>query len=234
MIIDILVLICAIWAFVIGLRRGLIVQLCHFVGLYAAILFAPNFALEVGSYMFDDAGKAYIAGFALIVVAAILLVWIVAPLLRFVIVWRPIRPIDALLGGILNLATMVVVTAALFAVFDSVNLGSEIRQDRLIELMEEYEGREAEMRERIASLEAAEVDEQMRQYLHHRYIDYETLCESRCFFPLSKLGTRLVPSLQQLNEQISSRCDEIFGRIIEQKLNDNNINNIAGNGATES
>ena len=134
MFLDIIVAVGAVWAFILGLRRGVIIQLCHLIGLYTAILLAPRFATEVGSLVMDDPGKAYLAGFSLIVAGALLIVWIIAPILRTIIVWEPIRPIDATLGGVLNLATMVVVTASLFAIFDRINLGTEIRQESLAEL----------------------------------------------------------------------------------------------------
>lgn len=222
MVIDILVLICAIWALVLGLKRGFLVQLCHFVGLYIAVLLAPKYALEVGELILDDPGKAYITGFALIIIVAILLVWIVAPLLRYIIVWRPIRPVDALLGGVLNLATMVVITAVLFSVFDQINLGTEIRQDKLVELMQEYNGQAKQLEERIASLGDKEANESMREYLNHRYISYETLQKSRSFFPLVELGTCLVPTLQdanrELHEEVDDMLDDMFEDIIEKGI----------------
>lgn len=218
MVIDILVLICALWALVLGLKRGFLVQLCHFVGLYIAVLLAPKYALEVGELIFDDPSKAYITGFALIIIVAMLLMWIVAPLLRYIIVWRPIRPVDALLGGALNLATMIIITAVLFSVFDQINLGTEIRQDKLVELMQEYNGQAKQLEERIASLGDKESNESMREYLNHRYISYETLKESRCFFPLVELGTRLVPTLKDVNMQIREQVDDMFEDIIEKDI----------------
>jgi uncharacterized membrane protein required for colicin V production len=215
MIIDILVLIFAIWAFVLGLKRGLIVQLCHFIGLYVAVLLAPKYALEVGSIIFDDPGNAYITGFALIIVATILLVWIVAPLLRYIIIWQPIRFLDVLLGGALNLATMVIITAVLFSVFDQINLGQEIRQDMLIELMDEYEGEEDQLKERIASLGEKQKDDYMRKYLNHRYISFETLNESRSFFPLADLGKSLVPTLRDVDTQIRGEVDGMVNDVLE-------------------
>lgn len=219
MIIDILVIICAIWALVIGLRRGFLVQLCHFIGLYLAVLLAPKYALEVGMIIFDEPSKAYITGFALIVICAILLVWIIAPLLRYVAIWKPIRPLDALLGGALNLATMIIVSSALFSVFDRMNLGEEIRQEKLLELMKEYEGREEELKDRIANLDNKATRDSMREYLNHRYIDYDTLCESRCFYPMSELGARLVPTIQNLDKEIKSYCEDMLNEVIENKPN---------------
>lgn len=210
MIIDIILLICAIWAFALGLKRGLFVQLCHIIGIYLAVLIAPDFALEVGELIFDDPSKAYITGFALIIVVSILLVWIIAPLLRHIIVWQPIRAIDVIFGGTLNLATMVIITAVLLSLFDQINLGAEIRQESFADLMQEYKGRDTELQERIASLDDRETRESMREYLNHRYISYETLQKSRVFFPLAKLGTRLVPTLKDVDKQIRGEVDDVL------------------------
>ena len=85
MVIDIIVAILAVWMFILGLRRGFIVELCHLVGIYAAVLLAPKFATQVGSLVMDDPGKAYLAGFFLIVACAVLLIWIIAPLVRMIV-----------------------------------------------------------------------------------------------------------------------------------------------------
>lgn len=208
MFIDIAVAICAVWAFILGLRRGIVVQLCHLVGLYMAILLAPRYATEVGSIFMDDPGKAYFAGFCLIVAGGLLVVWIVAPILRLIIVWKPIRAIDALLGGVLNLATMVVVTASLFAVFDRINLGNEVRQEKLAELYVEYQGREDQLVEKIKALSSGEVDGQLREFFHHKYVDYETLQASATFYPLARLGVKLAPTIKHIDQYIKEEVDK--------------------------
>lgn len=215
MVIDILVLICAVWALVLGVRRGLVVQLCHLVGLYIAILLAPDYASVVGSLIIDDPGKAYFVGFALIVVVAMLLIWIIAPLLRFIIVWHPVRWLDALLGGVLNIATMVIVTATLLSIFDRMNISDGIRQDRLVELMKEYKGREEELQTLIDQIDTASSDHEIREYIDHRYISYETLKESICFFPLSELGAELSPSIKRLDEQIKAHCKDAAQHLVD-------------------
>ena len=218
MVIDILVAICLIWAFILGLRRGLVVQLCHLIGLYVAILIAPNHASTVGALISDDPAKGYIAGFALIVVVAMLLIWIVAPLLRFVIIWKPIRPIDTLLGGVLNIATCLVVIAALFSIFDHMNIGEGIRQDRLVELIEEYDGREQELAEVIKDMNNITPRSEIRECLNYRYVEYETLNNSICFFPLAELGTELVPTIKELDKEIKAHCADSIEHLVDEEV----------------
>ena len=214
MVIDIIVAILAVWMFILGLRRGFIVELCHLVGIYAAVLLAPKFATQVGSLVMDDPGKAYLAGFFLIVACAVLLVWIIAPLVRMIVVWKPIRFIDSLLGGLLSLATLVVVLASLLAVFDRINLGTEIRNDKLAEMFVEYEGRENELVEKLRTLNEGDVDGQMREFFHHKYISYETLSGSATYFPLVHLGVKIAPTIKLIDGYIREEA----GKAIREKI----------------
>ena len=56
--IDLTVIIITIWSLVLGIRRGLVVQLCHLAGLYIAIVAASRYAPTVGGIFLDDPGKA--------------------------------------------------------------------------------------------------------------------------------------------------------------------------------
>ncbi|MBQ4500137.1 MAG: CvpA family protein [Alistipes sp.] len=201
--IDILVAIAAVWAFILGLRRGMIVQLCHLVGLYVAILIAPTIASPIGSLLMDDPGKAYIAGFGIVVAVVLLVVWLVAPLLRSIVIWRPARQLDSLLGGVLNLATMVLVTAVLFSVFDRANISEKPRWERIGDLVAECESDE-ELREKILSLENGQGE--MREYFYPRLVEYETLDASATFTPLAHLGDRLCPTLGKIDELIQQEA----------------------------
>lgn len=210
--IDIIVIICVVWALVLGIKRGFIIQLCHLVGLYMALLFAPTYATEVGSLVMDDPGKAYLAGFILIVAAAAVLVWIIAPMIKAIVVWRPIRGIDALLGAVLNMALVTVIIAALFSIFDRINISPNIRQEALAEIVDSHS--EGDIRERVTALSQADIDGEMRQYFEHKYIDYETLDESICFYPLARLGTELIPSIRIIDETIRSEAERAINEQI--------------------
>ena len=210
--IDIIVIICVVWALVLGIKRGFIIQLCHLVGLYMALLFAPTYATEIGSLVMDDPGKAYLAGFILIVAAAAVLVWIIAPMIKAIVVWRPIRGIDALLGAVLNVALVTVIIAALFSIFDRINISPNIRQEALAEIVDSHS--EGDIRERVTALSQADIDGEMRQYFEHKYIDYETLDESICFYHLARLGTELIPSIRIIDETIRSEAERAINEQI--------------------
>lgn len=210
--IDVIVIICVVWAFILGLKRGLVVQLCHLVGLYMAMLIAPRFATNVGSLIMDDPGKAYLAGFVLIVAAALILIWIIAPIIKAIIVWKPIKGIDMLLGGVLNIATVVIVIGALFSIFDRINLSPNIKQEKLYEIVEN--STDGDIKSKILSLSEADIDNEMREYFEHKYVSYETLDNSICFFPLAKLGTELLPTIKTFDSIIRQEAERTINREI--------------------
>lgn len=210
--IDIAVIICVIWAFILGLKRGLVVQLCHLIGLYMAMLIAPRFASDIGSLIMDDPGKAYLAGFILIVAAALILIWIIAPIVKAIIIWKPLKGIDAVLGGALNIATAIIVIAALFSIFDRINLSPNVKQEKLVEMVEN--NKEGDIKEKIMSLSEADIDGEMRQYFEHKYISYETLEKSKTFFPLAKIGTQLIPTIKNFDSIIRQEAQKTIDKEI--------------------
>lgn len=214
--IDVVVIIALVWAFILGIKRGLVVQLCHLVGLYMAMLIAPRFASDVGSLFMDDPGKAYLAGFVIIVAAALLLIWVIAPIIKAVVVWKPIKGIDTVMGGVLNIATSIIVIAALFSIFDRINLSPNIKQDKLFEMVQSHD--EGDIKEKILALSQADIDGQMREYFEHKYISYETLDKSISFFPLAKFGTRAIPTIKHFDSKIREEAE----RTINQQIFFNN------------
>lgn len=210
--IDIIVIICLVWALILGIKRGFVAQLCHLIGLYMALLIAPKYATEVGALVMDDPGKAYLAGFIIIVAAAAALVWIIAPLIKAIIIWRPMKGIDALLGALLNVALTVVIISALFSIFDRINISPNIRQEALAEIVESHS--EGDIRQRVTALSQADIDGEMRQYFEHKYVDYATLEESICFYPLAELGTKLIPSIRFFDETIRQEAERAINEQI--------------------
>ena len=210
--IDIIVLISLVWALILGIKRGFVAQLCHLVGLYLAILIAPTFATQVGSLFMDDPGKAYLAGFILIVAAALIIIWIVAPLIKAIVVWKPVKGIDALLGALLNVTTTIIVISALFSIFDRINLSPNIKQEALVEIVENHS--EGDIKAKILELSNADIDTEMRHYFEHRFIDYETLDSSLCFYPLAKFGTTIIPTIRRFDETIRTEAYRSINREI--------------------
>lgn len=198
MIIDIIIVIATLIAIVAGWRRGFIVQLCQLAGLYFAILVAPEFADEIGEYISTDPAVAYIAGFAIIIVAAWLVVWIIAPLLRKILFWDFLRRVDSLLGMALAIVALFIIASACCSLFNTANIG-EVRTEKLLELG--AKNLSEEQIEEYAELIDTK-DATMRDYFTTRYVDFETLDDSILFYPLASVGDVLCPELKEFKEEM--------------------------------
>lgn len=205
--IDLTVIIITIWSLVLGIRRGLVVQLCHLAGLYIAIVAASRYAPTVGGIFLDDPGKATTAGFALIVAAAMLAVWIIAPLLRSIVVWRPVRQIDALLGGAAGVVTALLVVGTLFSVFDRANL------DATSILTETIRNNPDAVRRYI---ETGDADG--HEIFAHKWVDYPTLESSLTFYPLVRFSDAVCPSLRSIDMQLREAAETYFEQYVDGRM----------------
>lgn len=205
--IDLTVIIITIWSLVLGIRRGLVVQLCHLAGLYIAIVAASRYAPTVGGIFLDDPGKATTAGFALIVAATMIAVWIIAPLLRSIVVWRPVRQIDALLGGAAGVVTALLVVGTLFSVFDRANL------DATSILTETIRNNPDAVRRYI---ETGDADG--HEIFAHKWVDYPTLESSLTFYPLVRFSDAVCPSLRSIDMQLREAAETYFEQYVDGRM----------------
>ncbi len=205
--IDLTVIIITIWSLVLGIRRGLVVQLCHLAGLYIAIVAASRYAPTVGGIFLDDPGKATTAGFALIVAATMLAVWIIAPLLRSIVVWRPVRQIDALRGGAAGVVTALLVVGTLFSVFDRANL------DATSILTETIRNNPDAVRRYI---ETGDADG--HEIFAHKWVDYPTLESSLTFYPLVRFSDAVCPSLRSIDMQLREAAETYFEQYVDGRM----------------
>lgn len=205
--IDLTVIIIAIWSLVLGIRRGLVVQLCHLAGLYIAIVAASRYAPTVGGIFLDDPGKATTAGFALIVAVAMLAVWIIAPLLRSIVVWRPVRQIDALLGGAAGVVTALLVVGTLFSVFDRANLDPTSISTETIRNNPDAVRR---------YIETGDADG--HEIFAHKWVDYPTLESSLTFYPLVRFSDAVCPSLRSIDMQLREAAESYFEQYVDGRM----------------
>lgn len=198
MVIDILLLIVACVALLYGWRKGAVVLLLQLVGIYVAILLAPDYADDVGAIITEDQGLAYLLGYAAIILGAWIVLWIIAPLFRKILFFDALRKVDSLLGMAFSFLATGVIVSVLLSLFVTANIGV-IRTDKVLELgssgltteqVEEY----TDMIERK--------DKDLRDFFEPKYIDYETLDESKFFYPLAKFGEEIFPSLKVVEQQM--------------------------------
>lgn len=198
MVIDIILLIVICVALIYGWRKGAIVQLLQLVGIYLAILLAPDFADEVGTVFTEDAGLAYLVGYGVIIIGAWIVLWIIAPLFRKMLFFDALRRIDSMLGMFFAFVATIVITSVLFSLFVTANIG-EIRSDKILELGTSGLTA-AEIEEYAEMLDSR--DESLRDYFEPKYIDYKTLDESKFFNPLAEFGEDIFPGLEKAQCEI--------------------------------
>ena len=198
MVIDIVLLIVICVALIYGWRKGAIVQFLQLVGVYLAVLLAPDFADEVGIVFTEDAGLAYLIGYGVIIIGAWIALWIVAPLFRKMLFFDALRRIDSMLGMVLSFVATIVITSVLFSLFVTANIG-DIRSDKILELGTSGLTA-AEIDEYAEMLESR--DESLRDYFEPKYIDYKTLDESKFFNPLAEFGEDIFPGLEKAQREI--------------------------------
>jgi hypothetical protein len=198
MVIDIVLLIVICVALIYGWRKGAIVQFLQLVGVYLAVLLAPDFADEVGAVFTEDAGLAYLIGYGVIILGAWIVLWIIAPLFRKMLFFDALRRIDSMLGMVLSFVATIVITSVLFSLFVTANIG-DIRSDKILELGTSGLTA-AEIDEYAEMLESR--DESLRDYFEPKYIDYKTLDESKFFNPLAEFGEDIFPGLEKAQREI--------------------------------
>lgn len=198
MIIDIILIAIALIALVAGWRKGFIVQLLQLIGLYVAILFAPDYAGAIGENFSTDPGLAYLIGYGIIILGVWIFVWIIAPLFRKLLLFDFLKKIDSLLGMALAVVATGLITAVLCSLFTTANIG-EMRAEKVLELGSQ--GLTPEMVEEYADM-LENRDARVREYFEPKYIDYETLDESILFNELAKFGEEVFPELEEIEEEV--------------------------------
>lgn len=193
MVIDILLLILACVALLYGWRKGAVVLLLQLVGIYMAILIAPDYADNIGAYVTDNQAIAYIIGYVAIILAAWIILWIIAPLFRKILFFDALRSIDSLVGMIFSFLGMAVVMSVLLSLFVTANIG-EVRTDKILELSK-MDLSDAEIEEYADMIERKDIN--LRDYFEPKYLDYKILDESKFFYPLVDFGTAICPSLNE-------------------------------------
>ena len=199
MVIDILLLVLAVVALIYGWRKGAVVLLLQLVGVYVAILLAPDYANEVGAMVADDEGLAYLVGYAAIILGAWILLWIVAPLFRRILFFDALRKVDSLLGMLFSFVAAGVVVSVLLSLFVTANIGA-VRPEKVLELGSS--GLTEEQVEEYANM-IERKDEGLRDYFEPKYVDYKTLDESKLFYPLADFGANICPTLKEAQHQMA-------------------------------
>lgn len=198
MVIDILILIVACASLFYGWRKGAIVLFLQLMGIYLASLLATDYADNVGSIFTDDPGLSYFVGYLVIIVGVWALIWIIAPLIHKLLVFKALRKFDSLIGMFFSFLTTIVIVSVMLSLFETANVG-QVRADKLLELggsgltMEEI---------KVYADKIENKDRSLQEFFEPKYVEYETLEESAFFYPLADFGAGICPGLKDVQHQI--------------------------------
>ncbi len=211
--IDIIVIIVMLLAFYFGYRRGFIVSLVRLILLYLATLFAPSVAEPLGALFLDNKSLAFVVGFFIVIILAMLVLKLLSPLIDKLADLSPFESLDKILGGVLNFGLVLMIVSGLFAAFDYANIGTlNITKATTYIADNNSVGDVADM---LTDLVEGDV-ETRRQICDARFVDYETLDDSFFFNPLAEMGRTITPTLDELEEAITKEAkDSIFSSIVQ-------------------
>ena len=86
MVIDIIYIVALLIAIILGIRQGLLTQIFMLIAIVATAFVAPTVATPLGLMFTDNELLAFTAGFGIMLLGAVVLVWLVAPLLKRLII----------------------------------------------------------------------------------------------------------------------------------------------------
>lgn len=125
-IIDICIILLAIWALVAGWRHGFIRQLCSLAAIVLGIVAASRFGYPLGKAFGCDDATAAAAGFVVIFFVSLLAVGLLARLLRSITHLAGLGSWDIVLGILLSEAKLLVILGVLFSSFNALNRNHNI------------------------------------------------------------------------------------------------------------
>lgn len=124
-ILDIIILICLVPAFIQGISKGFVEQLAALaalvVGIWAATRFADDAAVRLGTFIQAQSNVLHVIGFAIIALVAIIAFTLLGKLLSKVLKITMLGWLDKLLGIIFAIGKALVIIGILILLFDSLN-----------------------------------------------------------------------------------------------------------------
>lgn len=208
MIIDIVIAILLLLAIVLGIRQGLITQICTLIAVVATSVIAPSVATPIGQLVVENEVIAFAIGFATMLLGAIILVWLIAPLFKRLIKGKMLGKVNALAGACVAFVSMLLIIAIGCSALNSANIG-ELDNAKMLSMLQDSDNQEQMQAEMGKILKR---DASMRDYFKPRFIAYDTLDESLLFNGFVWIGDTICPRIKEMRmsatEEIKSYATE--------------------------
>lgn len=219
MIIDIIIVALLILAIIIGIRQGLLTQICYLIAFIATSLIAPSVATPIGSAFTDSDILAFIIGFGIILIVSAILVWFISPLLKKILFWEVLRKINALLGAVVAVISTTLILSLICTTFNTLNLG-DINTQKITDFATNCNDKEMVEQELDKVFKR---DASMRDYFEPRFVAYETLDSSIFFGALVWLGDNVCPSLGTFNDEMAKNVKQYAANYVTQEMLNNDF-----------
>lgn len=217
MIIDIILLVILLIAAVIGMRQGLITQLCLLVAVVLTTLITPAIAEPLGALFTDNEMLAYVAGFCIMLLISVIIVWFVAPIIKKYLLGDALRKINAIAGTIVAIITTLFFMSVACSALNAFNLG-DVNQEKVGELVAECDDKD-ELEDSINKI--LNKDPEMRDYYEPRFVSYETLDDSFLFGVFVWVGNNICPDFDEFSEEVATDIEaSVAERARERVMND--------------
>ena len=222
MIIDVIIILALIISFILGIRQGVITQIFMLIAIITTAVVAPAVAAPFGMLFTDNELLAFSVGFIIMLLGAIILVWMVAPLFKKLVIGKKLNRINSIIGACVALASMTLFLAVASTMFNHANIGE--RDTAKIEAFVNECGNgesEEELRGSIDELgKILSEDAAAREYFKPRFVAYETLDESRLFNLFVKLGDNICPRISEIRKNVMAELEAYISEYVESEANE--------------
>lgn len=211
MVIDIIYIVALLIAIILGIRQGLLTQIFMLIAIVATTFVAPTVATPLGLMFTDNELLAFTAGFGIMLLGAVVLVWLVAPLLKRLIIGKTLSGINSLLGACVAFASAVLILAVASTMFNTANIGEPDTEKIEAYINECNNGQsEEELKESINNLgDILNKRSSMREYFKPRFVEYEILDESRLFEYFIWVGDNICPEIEEIQNIATAEVEEL-------------------------
>ena len=211
MVIDIIYIVALLIAIILGIRQGLLTQIFMLIAIVATAFVAPTVATPLGLMFTDNELLAFTAGFGIMLLGAVVLVWLVAPLLKRLIIGKTLSGINSLLGACVAFASAVLILAVASTMFNTANIGEPDTEKIEAYINACNNGQsEEELKESIDNLgDILNKRSSMREYFKPRFVEYEILDESRLFEYFIWVGDNICPEIEEIQNIATAEVEEL-------------------------
>ena len=225
MIVDIIIIVALLFAIILGVRQGLITQICTLIAVITTACIAPTIAAPIGLIFFDKENPmlGFTVGFIIMILGAVLLVWLIAPLLKKLVIGKTLGRINTLAGACVALVCMTLLLSVGSTMFNTANIG-EPNDVKISALIEEYRhnNSDEELQEGIDNMSKILCrDASMREYFNPRFVEYEVLDESLLFDYLVWIGDNIYPDIHNLRKEATESLKENAEQYFTQSIAEN-------------